>query len=255
MLKYNKRLFTLKYLGECTPCKDSVYCKKKKIFQEPQTSASLCLEPRAKVVLLIVDALKYEFVNWYETDTSTSYYRNKMPIVNELTKKYPLHTRLYKFMADPPTTTMQRLKSITTGTLPTFVDIGSNFDAENINEDNLIEQSSVNNVVFMGDDTWIKLFPGKFTRQYPAPSFNVWDLDTVDREVEKRIFPELKKKDWSLLVAHTLGVDHCGHKHGANHPEMTRKLNETNDLIKRVVDSLEDGMINLYLYSLLSNLI
>ncbi|XP_033210819.1 GPI ethanolamine phosphate transferase 3 isoform X2 [Belonocnema kinseyi] len=145
--------------------------------------------------------------------------------------------------ADPPTTTMQRLKSITTGTLPTFVDVGSNFDAENIIEDNIVEHTSKNGVVFMGDDTWIKLFPGKFLRQFPAPSFNVWDLDTVDQEVEKRIFPELKKKDWSLLVAHTLGVDHCGHKHGANHPEMTRKLNETNNLIKRVVDALEKDMI------------
>lgn len=199
------------------------------------------MEPRAKIVLLVVDALKYDFVKWNKRDSSPSYYRNKMPIVNELLMKYPQHTRLYKFVADPPTTTMQRLKSITTGTLPTFVDIGSNFNAENINEDNLVEQNSHNGVVFMGDDTWIKLFPGKFLRQYPAPSFNVWDLDTVDQEVEKRIFPELKEKDWKLLVAHTLGIDHCGHKHGPNHSEMTRKLNETNGLIRRIVENLEEG--------------
>ncbi|XP_043474221.1 GPI ethanolamine phosphate transferase 3 [Leptopilina heterotoma] len=229
--------------GECIPCRDSVYCTKESIFQDQQTSASLCMEPRAKIVLLVVDALKYDFVKWNKRDTSPSYYKNKMPIVNELLMKYPQHTRLYKFVADPPTTTMQRLKSITTGTLPTFVDIGSNFNAENINEDNLVEQNSHNGVVFMGDDTWIKLFPGKFLRQYPAPSFNVWDLDTVDQEVEKRMFPELKEKDWKLLVAHTLGIDHCGHKHGPNHSEMTRKLNETNDLIKRIVENLEEDSI------------
>ena len=36
--------------------------------------------------------------------------------------------RLFGFRADPPTTTSQRLKSITTGTLPTFVDIGERGD-------------------------------------------------------------------------------------------------------------------------------
>ena len=44
--------------------------------------------------------------------------------------------------ADPPTTTMQRLKALTTGSLPTFVDAGSNFASSAIVEDNLIKQLS-----------------------------------------------------------------------------------------------------------------
>ena len=32
-------------------------------------------------------------------------------------------TRLFKFLADAPTTTLQRLKSLTTGGLPTFIDV------------------------------------------------------------------------------------------------------------------------------------
>ena len=43
-------------------------------------------------------------------------------------------------MADPPTTTMQRLKALTTGSLPTFIDAGSNFATNEINEDNIIDQ-------------------------------------------------------------------------------------------------------------------
>ena len=43
-------------------------------------------------------------------------------------------------------------------------------------------------VVFAGDDTWLSLFPNRFTRTYPYPSFDVWDLDTVDRGVEKHLF-------------------------------------------------------------------
>lgn len=35
-------------------------------------------------------------------------------------------------------------------------------------------------VVFMGDDTWESLFPRRFHRSLPFPSFNVKDLHTVD---------------------------------------------------------------------------
>lgn len=228
--------------AECVRC--TVGCDTANIFRDTEHAAKLCLERKARVVLLIVDALKYEFAEWYEDDASvSSYHRNKLPIIHELLQKQPLHSRLHKFIADPPTTTMQRLKGLTTGSLPTFIEMGSNFASEYIQEDNLIDQNAAGGIVFMGDDTWTNLFPQKFLRQFPSPSFNVWDLDSVDKDVRYRIFFEMKKKDWSLLIAHTLGVDHCGHKHGLYHPEMMRKLNDTNTLIKEIVASLEKDMI------------
>lgn len=45
-----------------------------------------------------------------------------------------------KLIADAPTTTLQRLKGITTGSLPTFIDVGSNFGTDEIIEDNIIDQ-------------------------------------------------------------------------------------------------------------------
>ena len=66
-------------------------------------------------------------------------------------------------------------------------------------------------VVFAGDDTWMGLFPDRFLRAYPFPSFDVWDLDTVDNGVTKHLFEELKKPDdWDVLIGHYLGVDHAG---------------------------------------------
>lgn len=123
---------------------------------------------------------------------------------------------------------------MTTGSLPTFIDAGSNFGAPEITEDNIISQivSRGKKVVTMGDDVWSSLFPGKSVRQYPYPSFNMFDLDTVDNGVMKHLKEEMLEKDWSLLVAHMLGVDHCGHAHGPNHPEMTRKLSQMNDVIR-----------------------
>ncbi|XP_017792375.1 PREDICTED: GPI ethanolamine phosphate transferase 3 [Habropoda laboriosa] len=229
--------------AECNYCTNSD-CNIPQLLQKPELAAATCIERKTRVVLLVVDALKYEFAYWYNDNSSTSsYYHNKLPIIHELLQSQPMNSRLYKFIADPPTTTMQRLKGLTTGSLPTFIDIGSNFASESINEDNIIDQNTAKGIVFMGDDTWTNLFPGKFERQFPSPSFNVWDLDSVDKDVRYRIFFEMKKKDWSLLIAHVLGIDHCGHKHGANHPEMTRKLNDTNTLIKEIIESLEDDTV------------
>jgi phosphatidylinositol glycan class O len=195
-----------------------------------------CWLSRTKVVLIIIDALKFDFVYFDEKlqDQELLPYQNKLKVINDLLTKEPNRTRLFKFIADPPTTTMQRLKGLTTGSLPTFVDVGSNFATTEINEDNILDQIKAQNknIVFMGDDTWSGLYPKRFIREYSYPSFNVWDLDTVDSGIMNHLLSEIVKKDWSLLVAHFLGVDHCGHRYGPYHPEMARKLNEMNDMIR-----------------------
>lgn len=43
-------------------------------------------------------------------------------------------------------------------------------------------------VVFMGDDTWENLFPKKFHRSLPFPSFNVKDLHTVDNGILQHLY-------------------------------------------------------------------
>ncbi|XP_012257030.2 GPI ethanolamine phosphate transferase 3 [Athalia rosae] len=213
------------------------------LFKDEEIAAKTCLGKQARVVLLVIDALQYEFAVWDDTLTpeNTTYYQNKLPVIQQTLKKQPESTRFYKFLADPPTTTMQRLKGLTTGSLPTFIDAGSNFATEEIDEDNLIDRASSAGVVFMGDDTWNGLYPKRFLRHFPYPSFNVWDLDTVDNGVREHIFIELKKKDWSMMIAHTLGVDHCGHRFGASHPEMARKLNEMNDLISQLITNIDNN--------------
>lgn len=83
----------------------------------------------------------------------------------------------------------------------------------------------------MGDDTWTGLYPNRFIRSYDYPSFNVFDLDTVDAGVKSHLFPELSKTDWDFLIGHFLGVDHCGHRYGPLHKEMEVKLGEMNQVI------------------------
>uniref|UniRef100_A0A8C8VI66 GPI ethanolamine phosphate transferase 3, catalytic subunit n=1 Tax=Pelusios castaneus TaxID=367368 RepID=A0A8C8VI66_9SAUR len=193
-----------------------------------------------KAVLLIIDALAFEFARFDPAKERPRPYENKLGFLHHLAGSQPRHARLYRFRADPPTTTMQRIKGITTGSLPTFIDVGSNFATYAIKEDNLLSQLVQNGrrVVFMGDDTWDGLFPQKFFRSYFFPSFNVKDLHTVDDGILQHLYGTVDGGDWDLLIAHFLGVDHCGHKHGPDHPEMAKKLTQMNEMLRSLVDHL-----------------
>ncbi|KAG1669098.1 GPI ethanolamine phosphate transferase 3 [Nymphon striatum] len=199
--------------------------------------------PVDKVVILLIDGLYFDFIdipNRVNVNSVEKSNRFKIKVFNEFLANDSNEVSVYKFMADPPTTTMQRLKGLMTGSLPTFIDIGNNFASEEIKEDSLIHQmvSSGKKLVFMGDDTWMDLFPKKFFRYYPFPSFNVKDLDTVDDGIMEKLFPEFQKTDWDVMIAHFLGVDHCGHTFGRNNVAMDRKLKQMNDIIDLVMNEM-----------------
>jgi GPI ethanolamine phosphate transferase 3 subunit O len=139
------------------------------------------------------------------------------------------------------------LKGLTTGTLPTFIDAGSNFAGTAIDEDNLIEQlyNHGKKVVHLGDDTWHSLFPEYFEPNLTRPydSFNVWDLHTVDNGVNEHLFPLLEPRmegKWDVIIGHYLGVDHAGHRYGPDHPAMTEKLRQMEDVFRRMIEALDD---------------
>lgn len=189
-----------------------------------------------RAVIIVIDALRYDFAAPHPSQKGSIDlpYQNKLKVIRELLRKKPERTRLYKFVADPPTTTLQRLKGLMTGSLPTFVDAGSNFASSEITEDNLIDQllNAGKNITFMGDDTWMGLFPDRFKKSFAFPSLNVKDLHSVDDAVMEHLVPELKEKDWDVLIAHFLGVDHCGHRYGPNHPAMADKLSQMDKMIR-----------------------
>jgi predicted AlkP superfamily pyrophosphatase or phosphodiesterase len=68
--------------------------------------------------------------------------------------------------ASPPTVTMPRVKALTTGSVPSFLDLILNF-AESDTSSSLAAQDTWlaqikargGKIVFYGDDTWLKLFP------------------------------------------------------------------------------------------------
>ncbi|KAG7728759.1 hypothetical protein KL933_001992 [Ogataea haglerorum] len=218
--------------------------------QEQQESET-CerFSPFKKSVVLLIDALRFDFVIPVEGESADPYYHNNFPILYEQFVKHPRNSLLLKFIADPPTTTLQRLKGLTTGSLPTFVDAGSNFDGDTIEEDNWVSQlrDHGKNVAFVGDDTWTALFSPFLhsNMTYPYPSLNVWDLHTVDNGVIEHLFPMMHNRshEWDVLIGHFLGVDHCGHRYGPRHYAMKQKLNQMNNLIDQVISLLDDDTL------------
>ncbi|KAL2815960.1 hypothetical protein BJX63DRAFT_388948 [Aspergillus granulosus] len=206
-----------------------------------------------KAIVIIIDALRYDFTVPFapnEDIKSAHLFHDNIPVLYETAISNPHNAFLLPFIADPPTTTLQRLKGLTTGTLPTFIDAGSNFAGTAIDEDNLVAQlhAAGKNIVHLGDDTWHALFPGYFDLDLTRPfdSFNVWDLHTVDNGVNEHLFPLLEPQNytkWDVIFGHYLGVDHAGHRYGPNHPAMAAKLNQMDQTIRELMSKIDDSTL------------
>ncbi|XP_022844207.1 GPI ethanolamine phosphate transferase 2 isoform X3 [Olea europaea var. sylvestris] len=125
------------------------------------------------------------------------------------------------------------------GAVGGFLDVAFNFNTQAFLDDNLIGQFFRFGwkMVMLGDETWLKLFPGMFTRYDGVSSFFVKDTIQVDYNVSRHLADELKSTDWDLLILHYLGLDHVGHIGGRNCILMTPKLMEMDEVIKMIHSS------------------
>lgn len=143
---------------------------------------------------------------------------------------------------------MPRLKAMTTGSVPSFLDVVLNI-AESDTTSSLAHQDTWlaqlkakgGRLLMYGDDTWLKLFPGMFDRADGTTSFFVsvsisflgtasnkmhglcqtkkevvclQDFVEVDNNVTRHVHDELLHDDWTAFIMHYLGLDHIGHKAG-----------------------------------------
>ena len=244
-----------------------------------------CWLPRKvdSLVILVVDALRFDFA------------RDHLPMsvgarLASQGKNRTTASQLLQFVADPPTVTMQRLKGLTTGSLPTFADISGNMvriffeyrvwfpltmgfcangclrfnfystpkGGASIEEDSWVEQLKTapyskrgldfpSRLGFVGDDTWVDLFPRQFDEAFPLPSFNTRDLDTVDDGCLDKL-PSLlknlrmdgsKPEELEVVVSHFLGVDHVGHTYGPHDKHMAQKLEQMDVALSTTLDVLD----------------
>ncbi|EME82316.1 uncharacterized protein MYCFIDRAFT_139082 [Pseudocercospora fijiensis CIRAD86] len=193
-----------------------------------------------KVIFMVVDALRSDFVL----------------IRDDAAIPFTAH-------ATPPTVTMPRVKALTTGSVPSFLDLILNF-AESDTSSSLAAQDTWlsqikargGNIVFLGDDTWLKLFPASaegvpfFQRADGTSSFFVSvsrtgpgeDFTEVDNNVTRHVPEELARSDWDALIMHYLGLDHIGHKTGPSGPNMLPKQKEMDGIVKMIYTAMEEEL-------------
>ena len=196
-----------------------------------------------KMLILVVDALRFDFAK--ERLPRSLGKRLSTVTTNRVSSTDRFgSSQLMQFTADPPTVTMQRLKGLTTGGLPTFADISGNLGGGYVDEDSWVAQLVRRNKTagFVGDDTWIDLFADYFEKQYPYPSFNTRDLNTVDEgcwEHLPELLNDLREGRLDLVVAHFLGVDHVGHTYGPHTEFMDEKLGQIDSTLESVLDEVD----------------
>jgi ethanolaminephosphotransferase len=166
---------------------------------------------------------------------------------------------------------MPRVKAITTGSIPSFLDVILNF-AESDTSSTLATQDTWlaqlkakenGKLVMYGDDTWLKLFPEFFERADGTSSFFVsvsasttpckynkkngivdfhreQDFTEVDNNVTRHVPGELLNDDWNAMIMHYLGLDHIGHKAGPKSPNMLPKQKEMDDIVQDIYTAIEN---------------
>nr|XP_043896449.1 GPI ethanolamine phosphate transferase 2 isoform X1 [Solea senegalensis] len=184
-----------------------------------------------RVVIMLVDALREDFVfgpNGHKF----------MPYTRHVVERSSSHSFVAK--ARPPTVTMPRIKALTTGTIPGFIDVVINLNSPALLEDNLIWQAKTagKRIVFYGDDTWVRLFPKHFMEYDGTTSFFVSDYTEVDNNVTRHLDSTLKRDDWDIMILHYLGLDHIGHISGPHSSLIQPKLLEMDDILKKIHSAL-----------------
>lgn len=193
-----------------------------------------------KLIFMVVDAMRSDFM--FSQDSQMTFLHHLIDCGNALP---------FTAYSHPPTVTLPRLKGITTGQIPSFVDAILNIADGNdgsqalTQTDSWISQlrmQSKNKIInFFGDDTWLRLFPAEqyFNQSEGTSLFFVNDFTEVDRNVTRHLDVQLKQP-FDALILHYLGLDHIGHTGGPMSVHMKPKQQEMDGILKRLYESIDD---------------
>lgn len=189
-----------------------------------------------RIIVMVVDAMRSDFM-YSSSDSSMLFLHSLIRNGSAIP---------FTAFSNPPTVTLPRLKGITTGSTPSFIDAILNVadDKDNsqslANTDSWIRQfknlEGGRAIHFYGDDTWLKLFPSSefFEASEGTNSFFVSDYTEVDFNVSRHLDKELSDPKWDALILHYLGMDHIGHKGGPGSPYMEPKQIEMDSIVERI---------------------
>ncbi|KAK6025977.1 hypothetical protein OSTOST_08106, partial [Ostertagia ostertagi] len=72
-----------------------------------------------------------------------------------------------------------------------------------------------------------------FTANTQSPTVTMPRIK-VDNNVTRHFDSVLKSRNWDVLILHYLGLDHVGHSLGSQSPEIKKKLEEMDEIVRQV---------------------
>lgn len=176
--------------------------------QQTDDAASNNTAPVQKIVWVVIDALRADLVFQH---------KQYMPFVNQLLSSGKAYG--FRAYAHPPTVTLPRLKALTTGQMPAFLDVltnvlaeGSASNTDNYSDSLLLRMKQAGKrIVFYGDRTWLHLFHPQEAyfepRSEGVSSLFVVDTVEVDNNVTRHLDYEIQNQhSWDVLILHYLGL-------------------------------------------------
>lgn len=120
-----------------------------------------------KLIFVVIDALRLDFVTPELT-----------PFLYETALKSGCN---FTVRVHSPTVTLPRIKSLTTGRVPQFIDVILNLGTTESVGDSFLHQAveKGKRLIFYGDDTWLTIYPNIFERSEGVTSFFVNDFTEV----------------------------------------------------------------------------
>ncbi|XP_055838757.1 GPI ethanolamine phosphate transferase 2 isoform X2 [Episyrphus balteatus] len=177
----------------------------------------------SNVVFMVVDALRYDFVD-----------KEQMPYTSR-------HCKV-QMKASIPTVTLPRIKSLTSGTISNFIDVILNLGSSQPLQDSILHKlhKRGDKVVFYGDFTWVDLFSKIFHRyESNTDSFYLTEFHEGDNNITKSLHKELRNlTSWDFLILHYIGLDRIGHMEGSNGAKIFLKLREMDDVVELIDKAL-----------------
>lgn len=142
----------------------------------------------SRMILMIIDAMRSDFVT-----------KGNMPYLHTLIANGTACQ--YHLQVHPPTVTMPRIKAMTSGSIPSFLDVILNLGSSKSDMDTFLYQMIQQNqrIVFYGDNTWTSMFPNMFYRKgenidslYVNDFYEVIKFYSVSFILKSFIFREIK---------------------------------------------------------------
>ncbi|KAE8286251.1 GPI ethanolamine phosphate transferase 2 [Larimichthys crocea] len=215
---------------------------------------------RVRVVIMLVDALREDFVfgpsgrmfmpytrhGWKEAPPAASWPRrdHRLSHAQDQGRRRENHWeyRLSNLRVSegskehvPVDGVKDSRQALTTGSIPGFIDVVMNLNSPALLEDNLIWQAKTagKRIVFYGDDTWVRLFPKHFMEHDGTTSFFVSDYT----EEAEGSLPYL------LVLCGDHGMSETGSHGGSSEPEVNTPLVLISPAFKRKAGMEKPGVV------------